>query len=64
MSMRPGTPLALILLSAISLAQLLRVLFGWPVTVAEAVIPVWVSGIACVVAGLAAFLLWQGSRRP
>lgn len=62
--MKSGTLFATILLAAVSTAQLLRVIFGWQVTVADQVIPVWVSGIAFVVAGAAAFLLWKDSRRP
>lgn len=58
-----GTLLATILLAVVSAAHLLRVLFGWQVTIADTIIPVWASGIAALVAGVAAILLWKGSRR-
>jgi hypothetical protein len=61
--MKPGTSLAMILLVIVSIAHLLRVIFGWQVTIADAVVPVWASGVAFVVAGLAAFLLWKDSRQ-
>ena len=36
--------------------QLTRVVMGWPVGVAEVTVPVWVSGLACVIAST--FALW------
>lgn len=61
--MNPGTLLATVLLAAVAIAHLLRLFFGWQVTIADAVIPMWASGVAFVVSALAAFLLWKGSRR-
>jgi hypothetical protein len=58
--MKPVTLAAIILLAAVSLAHLLRILFGVRVTVADDVIPMWVSGIAFAVAGGLAILLWRG----
>jgi hypothetical protein len=55
--------MASVLLSAVSLAHLLRLLFGIPVTVADRLVPMWVSALACVVAGSMAILLWRASRR-
>jgi hypothetical protein len=52
--------LAAILLAVVSLADLLRVLFGVRVTVADDVVPMWVSGVAFVVAGGLAVMLWRG----
>jgi len=61
--MNPGTLLATVLLTTVAATHLLRVIFGWQVTVADAIIPMWASGVAFVVAALAAVLLWKGSRR-
>jgi protein-S-isoprenylcysteine O-methyltransferase Ste14 len=61
--MKPAPLAATFLLAAVSLAHLLRLAFGIPVTVADSVIPMWVSGIACLVAGAAAFMLWRSARR-
>ena len=60
--MNPGSLFAIVLLSAFALAHLLRLFYGWQVTIADAVIPMWASGVAFVVAALAAFLLWKASR--
>lgn len=61
--MKPFTTFAIVLLSAISLLQLCRAVMGWAVTVNGWPVPVWASGIACVVAGIAAAMLWRESRR-
>ena len=60
--MKPVTMGAIILLAVVSLAHLVRILFGVQVTVADNVIPMWVSGVAFVVAGGLAILLWRGAR--
>ena len=44
--MNPGTCFATVLLAAVAVAHLLRLFFGWQVTVADAVIPMWASGVA------------------
>ena len=49
--------LAAALFAIISVLQLVRALAGWPVTVGGTMIPVWVSWIAFVVAGV---LAWTG----
>ena len=60
--MKPVPIGATILLAVVSLAHLMRILFGVRVTVADAVIPMWASGVACVVAGGLAIMLWRGAR--
>lgn len=62
--MKPYTTLAVILLSLIAVLQLTRFLLGWQVTVNGVDIPVWVSGIAFIVAAAVAALLWRESRGP
>lgn len=61
--MKPVTLVATILLAVVSLAHLMRILFGARVTVGDAYIPMWVSGVAFVVAGFLAVMLWRGARR-
>ena len=61
--MKPVTVAATILLAVVSLAHLMRILFGVQVTVADAYVPMWVSGMAFVVAGFLAVMLWRGARR-
>jgi len=60
---KPATHLASVLLAGVSLAHLLRIVFGTQVTVAHTVIPMWVSGVAFLVAGAAALMLWREARR-
>ena len=60
--MNPGTLLAIVLLVVVAVAHLLRLFFGWQVTVADAVIPMWASGVAFAVSAFAAILLWKCSR--
>lgn len=56
------TLLVVVLLALVSLAHLLRIVFGIPVTVADAAIPMWVSGVAAVVSGGLAWLLFKCAR--
>ena len=62
-TLKPATVTATILLAVVSLAQLLRAVLGVRVIVGDTVIPIWVSGVAFVVAGGLAFMLWRESRR-
>ena len=61
--MKSATYMASFLLAAVSLAHLLRILVGADVTVADRVIPMWVSGVAFVVAGGVAIMLVRETRR-
>ena len=61
--MKPFAAIAAVLLSLIAIAQLLRFLLGWVVTVNGAVVPVWLSGVAFVVIGGLAVMLWWELRR-
>ena len=60
---RKTDALAAVLLAVVSLAHLLRLILGIQVTVADRLIPMWVSAVAFVVAGGVAFMLWRGGRR-
>lgn len=53
-------------LSLLALVQLIRLVLGWPVRVASVDVPVWMSGIAVLVAGslaVWAFRLIAASNR-
>jgi hypothetical protein len=56
---KPFTVIAIGLLSLGALLQLLRFILGWEVTVNGVSIPVWVSGIAFVIAGGLALMVWM-----
>ena len=61
--MKPATHLASVILAVVSLAHLLRIAFGVQVTLADKLVPMWVSGVAFLVAGGAAVMLWREARR-
>jgi chromate transport protein ChrA len=61
--MKPFTSAAAIVLLAVSVAHVLRLLYGWQVTAADRVVPMWVSGVAAVVAGILAVMVWRENRR-
>jgi hypothetical protein len=61
--MKPFTTIAVVFLALLALAQATRFLLGWEVTIHGIVVPVWVSGIAFVVAGGLAAMLWRESGR-
>jgi hypothetical protein len=60
---KPFTTIAVGVLSLIALLQLVRTIMRWEVVLNGAVLPVWVSGVAFVVAGALALLVWRESRR-
>jgi len=60
---KPFTTITIIVLALIALLQLFRFLLKWEVTLNGAVVPVWLSGIAFVVAGGLAVMVWREHRR-
>lgn len=60
--MKPFTAIAVVVLSLVALLQLLRVLLVWEVVVNGVQIPLWVSGVAFVIATALAALVWRESR--
>ncbi len=59
---KPFTLLAVVLFSLIALLQLLRFGLGWEVAVNGVTVPVWVSGIAFVIAAGLALMVWREMR--
>lgn len=62
--MKPFTKAAAIVLFAVAVAHVLRLLYGWQVTLVDQVIPMWVSAVAALVAGALAVLVMRESRKP
>jgi hypothetical protein len=60
---KPFTTTAVIVLSLIALLQMLRLVLKWQVTINGVIVPVWLSGIAFVVAGGLAVMVWREHRR-
>ncbi len=61
--MKPFTTVAVVFFALIALMQLLRFSLSWGVIVNGVIIPVWVSGIAFVIAAVLAVMLWRETRR-
>jgi hypothetical protein len=59
---KPFTTLAIVILSLMALLQLARTILRWAVTVNGVVIPIWVSVIAFLVAGMCAVMLAREAR--
>lgn len=62
--MKPASTIAAVLLLGVAVFHVLRLVYGWQVTVAGDVVPMWVSVVGLVVAGALSALLWRESRRP
>jgi hypothetical protein len=62
LSVKPVTLTAAILFSLIALMQLLRFILNWEVIVNGVIVPVWVSGVAFVIAAGIAVMLWREAR--
>ena len=60
--MRPFTTIAIVIFAVICLVHILRIIFGWEVIVDHIVIPIWVSGVGALLAGLLAVMVWKESR--
>ena len=60
--MKPFTAISIVIFSMIAILQLLRFILGWEVSVNGFTVPVWVSGIAFVVLGGLAVMLWRERR--
>jgi hypothetical protein len=59
--MKPFTMLTVAFLALIAVLQFCRFMFAWPVTIEGTVVPVWASGIATLIAGGLATMLWKES---
>ncbi len=61
--MRPFTTIAAICFGVVALLQLVRFILNWEVTVNGLIVPVWVSGIAFLIAAALAVMLWREARQ-
>lgn len=60
--MKPFTTIAVVIFTLVALLHLLRLLFGWEVTIAGTVIPMWASYVGLLIAAGLAVMLWRESR--
>ena len=61
--MKVGSFFAILLLTLVAVAHLLRLVFRVEVMAGGISIPMWVSIIACVVPALIAVMLWREGQR-
>lgn len=59
---KPFTLVAVVVLSLVSLLQLLRLLSGWAITINGIAVPLWASGVAFLVAAGLAAMVWRERR--
>jgi hypothetical protein len=60
---KPFSVIAAVVFGLIALAQLLRLVLGWPVVVNGFNVPLWASAIACLVAAGLAVMVWREARQ-
>ena len=60
---KPFTHLAVFVFSVVALGQLLRLILGWEVVVQGHSVPMWLSGVAVIVAGGLAVTVWREMSR-
>lgn len=61
--MKPFTTIAIVFLSLIAILQLTRFVSGWEVMINGVSIPLWASGLAFIIAGGIAAMLWRESKK-
>ena len=62
--MKPFTVISIVVFSLVAILQLTRLVLGWDVSVNGVAIPVWMSGVAFIVSGGLALMLWREGRAP
>ena len=61
--MKPFTTIVVIVLSIIGFTHLLRLYFGWEVTINGMIVPIWISAPGFLIAAGLALMLWRESRK-
>jgi putative Mn2+ efflux pump MntP len=63
MTAKSYSRLAALIFALVAALQLIRAVSGWPITVgATTSIPLWASWVACVIAGVLAWIGFEASR--
>jgi putative Mn2+ efflux pump MntP len=63
MTAKSYSRLAALIFAVVAVLQVIRAVSGWPVTVgATTSIPLWASWVACVIAGVLAWVGFDASR--
>ena len=61
--MKPFTVIAIAVFTLVSLLHLIRYFLGWQVIVHTVTIPMWVSLLGFIIAGVLAFMLWREMKQ-
>jgi hypothetical protein len=61
--MKPFTTVGSIVFSIVAFVHLLRLFFGWEVTINGSIVPLWISVPGFLVAAGLALMLWRESRK-
>ena len=61
--MKPVTTIVALLLVAVSMAQMLRIIFQVSIVANGMVIPIWLSIFGCIIPAGLAFMLWRENRK-
>jgi hypothetical protein len=62
--MKPFTAIAVAVFAIVAVCHLLRLFAGWEVVVGGLGIPMWVSWIGLIFAGVLAVMVWRENRAP
>ena len=61
--MKPFTTITVLILAILAIGHLYRLIIGLEVVVSGNTVPQWISGVAAVVAGTLALMVWREARR-
>lgn len=61
--MKPFTTISSIVFSIIAFMHLLRLYFGWEVTINGSIVPLWISVPGFLIAAGLALMLWRESHK-
>jgi hypothetical protein len=60
---KPFTLLAVLIFAIVAIVHLLRLIYGWEVTLNGVAVPLWASVLGIVIAAGLAVMLWRESRK-
>jgi hypothetical protein len=61
--MKPFTTIAVIVFTLIAFIHLIRLFFGWEVTISGMIVPIWISAPGFLIALGLALMMWRESRK-
>jgi hypothetical protein len=61
--MKPFTTLAAVVFAIMSFVHVLRLIFGWEITVSGLIVPMWISIVGVLIAAGLSVMLFREARR-